>query len=263
MKLLLLSDIHGNYTALESVLNTRPDFDLIFCLGDYLWTSLGNHRVIQWVEKMRSEGNVLLKGNSDAMNYYSTFGGLSAEDPKPWYEALQGLPTSSEMDLDGFKVFATHGYPKSKEFSQVFRDRGDPLPWMKPAYIREALNLEDVEIVLFGDIHLPFVEAGGDLLAVNPGGVGFNFDGDPRASAMILEMGRKRVVVEHLRVEYDIDKAVGDVEEAFTDRDMGRERGESFRALISGGRDGPFEWRTEWMRTVWQVQGDRCWEMIA
>jgi predicted phosphodiesterase len=34
MKLLILSDIHGNWAALQSVLDSEADFDKILCLGD-------------------------------------------------------------------------------------------------------------------------------------------------------------------------------------------------------------------------------------
>ena len=34
MKLLIVSDIHGNWAALQSVLDGEADFDKILCLGD-------------------------------------------------------------------------------------------------------------------------------------------------------------------------------------------------------------------------------------
>jgi predicted phosphodiesterase len=34
MKILILSDIHGNWAALQSVLAAEADFDKILCLGD-------------------------------------------------------------------------------------------------------------------------------------------------------------------------------------------------------------------------------------
>jgi hypothetical protein len=34
MKILLLSDIHGNWAALQAVLAAEPDVDQILCLGD-------------------------------------------------------------------------------------------------------------------------------------------------------------------------------------------------------------------------------------
>jgi hypothetical protein len=34
MKLLILSDIHGNWPALQSIINAESDADQILCLGD-------------------------------------------------------------------------------------------------------------------------------------------------------------------------------------------------------------------------------------
>lgn len=34
MRVLVMSDIHANYTALETVINDADDFEAVWCLGD-------------------------------------------------------------------------------------------------------------------------------------------------------------------------------------------------------------------------------------
>jgi len=60
-------------------------------------------------------------------------------------------------------------------------------------------------VVVYGHIHRPFVrEAGPGLTVANSGSVGSPFDGDPRASYLLVEDGIPRVV----RVDYDVEREV-------------------------------------------------------
>ncbi len=252
MRIQLLSDIHGNYRALEAVLNECAGYDLLVCLGDYLWTSLGNGPILDWIVKARGEGSILLKGNSDSMDFYHRFGFLSRKDPKEFFIAIQDLPSERRIGVDDCTMLAVHSYRKPKAFSEAFRARNSLLRWMEPAYICKALNCGGIQVLFFGDIHLPYVASTRDLLAINPGSVGYNLDGDPRASFMLIEIRENSVVVEHRRVEYKIEEAVYDVSWAHADPVLGIERGESFRRLIMGGEPHPFDWRTEWGIRKWR-----------
>ena len=60
-------------------------------------------------------------------------------------------------------------------------------------------------VVVYGHIHRPYVREVADALVVaNSGSVGVPWDGDPRASYLLIEDGRPRIV----RVEYDIEREV-------------------------------------------------------
>jgi predicted phosphodiesterase len=59
-------------------------------------------------------------------------------------------------------------------------------------------------IVVFGHIHRPSVRtiAGQPEILINPGSIGLSYDGDPRASYLILDGNMPSI---H-RVEYDVEK---------------------------------------------------------
>jgi predicted phosphodiesterase len=64
MKLLILSDIHGNWAALQSVLNTESDSDKILCLGDLVDYGPEPAACVAWA--MQECGKSLfIQGNHD------------------------------------------------------------------------------------------------------------------------------------------------------------------------------------------------------
>jgi diadenosine tetraphosphatase ApaH/serine/threonine PP2A family protein phosphatase len=64
-------------------------------------------------------------------------------------------------------------------------------------------------LVVYGHIHRPFVRQVFDSLVVaNGGSVGVPWDGDPRASYLLIEDSDARVI----RVEYDIEREIATLE---------------------------------------------------
>jgi diadenosine tetraphosphatase ApaH/serine/threonine PP2A family protein phosphatase len=82
--------------------------------------------------------------------------------------------------------------------------------WRAPAAEATDAELESIygslgrPIVVFGHTHHPSIRkiAGNPKLLVNTGSVGLPFDGDPRASYLVLEGGTPLI----RRVEYDVEK---------------------------------------------------------
>jgi predicted phosphodiesterase len=60
-------------------------------------------------------------------------------------------------------------------------------------------------IVVYCHIHRPFIHRIGDMTVCNTGSVGSPYDGDPRASYLLIEDGIPAI----RRVAYDIEKEVG------------------------------------------------------
>jgi predicted phosphodiesterase len=71
--------------------------------------------------------------------------------------------------------------------------------------LRSTYGQLGARLVVYGHIHRPFVRrAGEDLTVANSGSVGLPFDGDPRASYLLIQDGEPEVV----RVEYDVEREV-------------------------------------------------------
>ena len=62
-------------------------------------------------------------------------------------------------------------------------------------------------VTAYGHIHRPFVRALTGITVANSGSVGMTYDGDPRASYLLIEDGRAWVQ----RVEYDVEGEVADL----------------------------------------------------
>ena len=74
MKLLILSDIHGNWQALQSVINAESDADQILCLGDLVDYGPEPAACVAWAMQERSK-SCFIQGNHD-------WGVASRKDPR-------------------------------------------------------------------------------------------------------------------------------------------------------------------------------------
>jgi hypothetical protein len=82
--------------------------------------------------------------------------------------------------------------------------------WHAPSASAEHAELESTYgplgqgIAVFGHIHEPFVRSVGGLTVINTGSVSQSFDGDPRASYLLLDDGVPMI----RRVEYEVEREV-------------------------------------------------------
>ncbi|MFN3741254.1 MAG: metallophosphoesterase family protein [Anaerolineales bacterium] len=219
MRILVLSDVHANYTALEAVLKDAGAVEAVWCLGDLVGYGPDPNLVI---ETLREQPNLLcLKGNHDAAVAgdmdTDTFNGdarlsldwqkrvLTAEN----MEFLRSLPA---MTMQG-RVTLAHGSPR------------DPLwEYILNTFIAR-LNFEffDTPLCLVGHSHIqsayffdpghqrvrPVIARPGEVISLsegkwilNPGSVGQPRDRDPRAAYAIFDS--EAHTWETHRVIYDI-----------------------------------------------------------
>lgn len=116
-------------------------------------------------------------------------------------ERLGQLPFSQSLELGGQTVLCVHGSPRS--YSEG----------MGPAVTTEEMMdmTFDVaeQIVLCGHTHAPYEGYVGDRRIINPGAVGYSYDGDSRAAYGLLTVTKGGDVdFEHIRVAYDIEDAI-------------------------------------------------------
>jgi predicted phosphodiesterase len=123
------------------------------------------------------------------------------------------------ITVNDMRIAIYHGSPESNSehlFSTTAEKR-----------FKQLADLADADIVVFGHSHEPFQKTVGKTLFINTGSVGRPDDGDPRATAAIMEIGQS-VKVNHLKIEYDINKAI----EAIRQRNLP----ENFTRMIHQGR---------------------------
>jgi predicted phosphodiesterase len=218
MRIAVLSDIHGNLPALEAVLASLAPYDAVWQLGDVVGYGPQPDEV---VARLAAEGAVGVRGNHDAAALGELDTDAFNDDARAAVEWTAGrmrpatrawlanLP--SRTVLAGFTL--VHGSPRDPTWEYV----------MSIAVARRNLAAFDTSHCLVGHTHVPFVfrqsgsaieplraAAGATLqlderrTIINPGGVGQPRDGDPRASAMLLDTDQH--LLEWRRVEYPIER---------------------------------------------------------
>lgn len=212
MRILIISDIHGNWPALQAVLAAEPDADQILCLGDLVNYGPQPAECVAWAMKNLTS-DWLIQGNHDRAV------GLD-EDPrcsivyKPLAAATQEVSKQAltlEMKqylarlqpLQRFKLneaicMACHAVP-SQPLYEYLTEQSPMTLWES-----ELLAVNYPDFLFVGHTHLPMKTHYRRTLVVNPGSVGQPKDGDPRASYAVWDDGE----VTLRRAEYDVEQTI-------------------------------------------------------
>ncbi|RMF76697.1 MAG: metallophosphoesterase [Chloroflexi bacterium] len=231
MRILIISDIHANLTAFETVLEDAKDqWDYVWCLGDVVGYGPDPN---ECVELLRSLPHLCLAGNHD----WAALGRLdistfnpdarfavtwTAESLTPDNIAyLEALPTTFVIE----QYTLAHGSPREPVWEYI----------LEP--IIAAINFAHFETpyCLVGHTHQPVIyelisehgetqalpptyghqrQLNGHRQIINPGSVGQPRDADSRAAYALLNLDTN--TWEHRRIPYDI----GAVQDRMRKHDM-------------------------------------------
>lgn len=216
MKVGIISDVHANKYALESVLD-ELDVEKIVCAGDIVGYGTSPNKVI---EELSSKDLEAVKGNHDAKAVHQIETRLNPsaelaleynrEDLKDEnWEFLEELPRSKRIKLDDVDIAVFHGSPKHELTEYVYQDQIDE------AFLEEHFD-EKPDLLVLGHTHAGFKKEVDETVAVNPGSVGQPRDRNPDASYAILDT--EEMSVEIRRTSYDVDSAAEEVDDRFTRR---------------------------------------------
>lgn len=223
-KIALLSDIHGNTTALEAVLEDakRAGVEEYWLLGDVLMPGTGRRHLLNLLEELPITVQILgnwedslwraMKGMLDpsraSHRYLMRHCQYILEEIRPEeIEAMQSLPMQVHRKVSGLRLGITHHLP-DKNWGRELIHIGD-----QKDFDRLVTNLP-CDIAVYGHIHQQFFRYGsGGELILNPGSIGqpfflqANLRKDLRAMYAILEFDESGLKdVDFRRVSYDIEK---------------------------------------------------------
>ena len=217
MKIAVISDIHGNFQALDSVLDDmrKNHAEQVFCLGDLAMAGPQPRLIIDLISK-KSDW-VVIQGNTDKMiadfspeimeNVKKSFpimaNALAAdvyllEDEMKQY--LKNLPAQKEVEVEGVKVLLVHGSPR--------RNNEDILPDLPIKKVEEMIEGTNADIIFCGHTHIPCgYQTSRKQTIVNVGSVGRPFTEDPKACYVLAEFQNGGFSIEHRFVDYDREMA--------------------------------------------------------
>jgi putative phosphoesterase len=212
VRVAIVSDVHGNLTAFDAVLADiqRRAPELVLHGGDLALMGAQPAEVIDRVRELGWPGVV---GNTDEVlwrpeeqehqqelapklglllrlifqEYAPATLDLLGEERVMW---LRQLP--AEQRLEGLVL--VHAAP-----GDLWRA---PLPEAEDEELSATYEPLGTDTAVYGHIHRPYTRALSRLTVSNSGSVGMPWDGDPRASYLLIEDGSPHLV----RVEYDVER---------------------------------------------------------
>lgn len=211
MRIAIVSDIHGNLTAFEAVLADLKQIspDLILHGGDLADSGSSPIEIVDCIRGLGWQGVV---GNTDQMLAIpKTFEEFAHRSPKlqSLWNALREMAAATRAALGEERLAWLRNLPLAQTLAPISLVHASPeSPWH--ALTPEASNIElhllygslGRPIVVYGHIHRPYIRRVSEMILANTGSVGLSYDGDRRASYLLIDDGKPEI----RRVEYDVSK---------------------------------------------------------
>ncbi|MBW4083057.1 metallophosphoesterase [Paenibacillus sp. S150] len=215
-RIAIISDIHGNATALEAVLADirQRGISRIYCLGDLVGKGPDSGRAVDLIQEHCEK---VVRGNWD--EFIAGESALELEVVK-WHRALlgperlaylSGLPFSIEFRMSGKYIRLFHASPRSvNERIQPWDDPELRLSMFEPS--EQCAEQLTADVAGYGDIHGAYLQHPAGKTLFNAGSVGNPLD-LTQASYVIMEgeyggEAPAPLNIQFARVPYDIEQAV-------------------------------------------------------
>jgi uncharacterized protein len=148
MKILVMSDTHGDIKKAEEAIRKNKDVNLVVHLGDYFRDAM---KLAEIFPDIPVE---YIYGNSDFM--------------------IEDVPAEKLLEISGRKIFITHGHRYS-------------VKWDYEKLHRKAKDMH-VDLLLFGHTHVADIVKNGRYSLVNPGSISDPRGGDYNETYAIIDI---------------------------------------------------------------------------
>ena len=216
MRLAVVSDIHGNFTALDAVVADlrMVSPDLVVHGGDLVGNGSQPAEVIDRIRDLDWPG---VQGNTDEMLWRpERLTALAEQVPqlKALMDIIGVMAQACTAAIGDERLAWLQRLPlqwSDHSVAIVHASPGDP--WRAPmpnAPDEELLKVYEplkAPRVAYGHVHVPYVRSLPSLTVANSGSVGLPYDGDPRASYLVLD--DQGVAVR--RVAYDVEREIAEL----------------------------------------------------
>lgn len=236
MRIVAISDVHGNIDAFEAVLASIGAYDHLLLLGDLVGFGPAPELVMQRVDEIRP---VMVLGNWDdyvanpsafarfeALAGAAPVGGKPFRPPVPlpalrenrkWTEERLGPAALRKLRSLPFRLSMRFGPDFTLE---LFHASPESLEAGLPGVLSDdelvARTRSTAGVTLYGHTHAPYHRAIEGRHFVNVSSVGLPLDGIPEAAYTVIEREEGSVTIRQHRVAYDVDAAVRRLRESRT-----------------------------------------------
>lgn len=154
MRILVVSDSHGNNENLKKIIEQAGDCDMMFHLGDIQT----DPEYIRDMARCPKEHVYIVSGNNDF---------------------VYPLPMHEIVELGDYRIFLTHGHRY-----YVSGSLGS---------LEEVALENDCNVAFFGHTHLPYLNEGGPVTLANPGSVTYPRQSGRQKTFMIMDIDNKGI----------------------------------------------------------------------
>ncbi|MGA8597344.1 MAG: metallophosphoesterase family protein [Bryobacteraceae bacterium] len=211
MRIAIVSDIHGNRTALEAVIADLRQMspDLTFHGGDL---AHGGASPTETVDRIRDLGWQGVLGNTDEMLFRPrSLEEFASQSPqlKALFAAIEEMAEATRQLLGEERLAWLQGLPRIQIHGPMALVHASPESvWRAPAPEASDAELESVysplsqPVAIYAHIHRSFIRNVRGMMVANSGSVSLSYDGDCRAAYLLLDESKPAI----RRVGYDLDK---------------------------------------------------------
>lgn len=219
MKIAVISDVHGNKSALDKVLDDikQKKADKIYCLGDIAMGGYDPNYTIDKLFELKKEMNddfEIIQGNTDKLivDYNDTLyekmlktNPLMAQalnldvkiidDDKK--RLLSNLNIDKILTVNGVKIHLVHGSPR-KQDENIFPDTPS-------SEVEKMVETSPADVILCGHTHIPCgFSLNSGKTVVNAGSVGRSMTKDKMPVYLLMTINSNGAYsFEHIKVKYD------------------------------------------------------------
>jgi predicted phosphodiesterase len=211
MRIAVISDIHGNLTAFEAVLEdlrqTSPD--LILHGGDLADAGTSPVEIVDGIRDLGWPGVV---GNTDEMLFRpESLKEFAGQLPKlrPMFAIIEEMAAATREALGAGRLAWLRALPQVQIHSPMALVHASPEScWRAPAPEAGDAELESVyaplgqPVAVYGHIHRSYIRRLPKMTVANSGSVGLSYDGDRRAAYLLLDGATPSI----RRVDYEVDR---------------------------------------------------------
>jgi putative phosphoesterase len=210
MRIAIVTDIHGNRTAFEAVLADlrQASPDLIFHGGDLADSGASPVEIVDRIRDLGWEGVV---GNTDEMLFRpESLREFANKSPamQPLLAPIEEMAAWTREALGEERLAWLRSLPAFQIQSSMALVHAAPENlWRAPAPEADDASLESAygplakSVVVYGHIHRSFIRNVKAMTIVNTGSVSLSYDGDRRASYLLLNDWKPTL----RRVVYDVN----------------------------------------------------------